>query len=270
MKTIDKGIFYIISTPIGNIKDISIRGIETLKSVDLILCEDTRTSSILLDKYEIKTKKKSLHMFNEKKETEKIITLLKDGLNIGLISDAGTPLISDPGQLLVHELKMNGVEIISIPGSSAILSALVSSGLIFNNFAFLGFIPKEKAKIKKQVERNLNINILIYYESPKRIKHTLINLKELYGNIKIVVARELTKKFEEVIFDKIENILLNIKEKGEFVVLIDVSEFKSNVVRQRVLNKIDLINKSKNTKKTIAMILEEDEIKKNEIYKLIE
>jgi len=192
----NQGKVYIVATPIGNLGDISLRAIEILKSVTVVFCEDTRTSGILMKKYNIKTKLSSLHKFNELAREENFRKLLSQGNDVAIISDAGTPLISDPGQFIISKIKAD-FEIISVPGATAIISALTSSGLVFDSFAFFGFIPKEKNKIKKIIKENLMIDLLIFYESPKRIRNTLEKIMELYGDIKITIAREITKTYEE-------------------------------------------------------------------------
>ncbi len=266
-----KGKIYIVSTPIGNLNDISFRAIEILKQVEYIYCEDTRTSKKLLDHFEIKTKVVSLHMFNEKSKFIEIKKHLDNKNDIALISDAGTPLISDPGQLLVNELKTQyDIEVISIPGASAILTALTSSGIIFDSFSFLGFVPREIGKLEKVIQKSKDMDVSIFYESPKRIIKTLDNLNKLFGDINVVIARELTKKFEEVINNKISQIKENIVEKGEFVLLIDNKQIRNSIDKKDVEEKVALLNNSKNNKKTIAYIIENETIKKNEIYKMLD
>ncbi len=270
LKKYMKGKVFIVSTPIGNLGDISYRAIETLKNVNYIYCEDTRTSKKLLDHYEIKTNLISLHMFNEKSRIKEIKKHLENEQNIAIISDAGTPLISDPGQIIINELKTKyNAEIISIPGANAILTSLTSSGLLFDNFAFLGFAPKEISKLKIIINKSKDIDTIIFYESPNRIKKTLENIEILFGDINVVIARELTKKFEEIINNKISLIKDSITEKGEFVLLIDNKQIRNIIDENDVKEKIELINNSKNTKKTISGIIENETIKKNEIYKLL-
>ncbi len=270
LKKYMRGKIFIVSTPIGNLKDISYRAIEVLKSADYIYCEDTRTSKKLLDHYEIKTNLISLHMFNEKSKIEEIKNRLDNEKNIAIISDAGTPLISDPGQIIINELKMNyDIEIISIPGANAILTALTSSGLLFESFAFLGFAPKEINKLKILFNKSKDIDVIIFYESPNRIRKTLDNIRILFDDINVVIARELTKKFEEIINNKISIINENLVEKGEFVLLIDNKQIRKIIDTNDIKEKIELINNSKNTKKTISSIIENETVKKNEIYKLL-
>jgi len=224
---------YIISTPIGNLKDISFRAVQTLKEVDLILCEDTRVTRKLLNHYQIKKQLISYHQYSKLRKTNYIIELLKQGKDLALVSDAGTPGISDPGNKLVRDIIVslgNEVKIIPIPGPSAVTAALSISGFGTDRFLFLGFPPKKK-KRKKFFEELINSKYLVaFYESPYRIIKTLeelrnsLNTKYNIQNTKIVVCRELTKKFETVYRGNIDKVIENIKKdkiKGEFVVIIN-------------------------------------------------
>lgn len=217
---------FIVSTPIGNLKDISYRAVDVLKSVDVILAEDTRRTKILLKEYEIENKKLiSFNDFNKEGRTKTAIKLLKEGKNIALCSDSGTPGISDPGFYIVREAVKNDIEISSIPGACAFVSALVCSGLPTDKFGFFGFLPKKE---KKLIELFVNIKntgnyTYIFYESPHRILKTLEIMKEIIPDKQVVIARELTKKFEEFVrgsakevFDKLHD----KKIKGEIVILI--------------------------------------------------
>jgi len=217
---------YIVSTPIGNLKDITYRAIEILKSVDFIICEDTRKASILLNHYEIKKDLLSFHKFSKDDQIEKIIKRLKSG-DGALVTDAGTPGISDPGQYLIKKALENDIEIVSIPGPSAAIAALSISGFDTDKFLFLGFLPRKKGRqtlideISKFISLDkLGTSPIIFYESPFRVKKTLIELKDKIGDREIVVARELTKKFETIYRGKISKIIGQIKEKGEFVVIV--------------------------------------------------
>ncbi|GLQ16897.1 16S rRNA (cytidine(1402)-2'-O)-methyltransferase [Maritalea porphyrae] len=189
---------YLVSTPIGNLKDISIRALETLAGSDLVLCEDTRTSAKLLNAYGIKTQKASLHEHNETAQAQNIVDEVIAGKAICLISDAGTPLISDPGFPLVRVAAEKDIPIIAIPGASAVLSALAVSGLPTDSFCFYGFLPpKQQARLSRLDELKDQTATLVFYESPKRTAATLSAVAEVFGATRqIVVARELTKRFE--------------------------------------------------------------------------
>jgi 16S rRNA (cytidine1402-2'-O)-methyltransferase len=215
---------YLIATPIGNLADFSFRALQTIELCDYLLCEDTRHSSILLNHYKIKKPLKSYHKFNEKKREEEIIHDLKEGKVIGLISDAGTPCIADPGARLVNVCLKAGLEVTPIPGASAIIVALSASGLETNRFQFLGFLPRKKGQHLKMLTEMLEYSgTSICYESPYRIKATLEVLASLDPEREVVIARELTKKFEE--FSRGTASLLNQAwekrtPKGEFVLLV--------------------------------------------------
>lgn len=217
---------YIVSTPIGNLKDITLRALEILKEVDLIACEDTRRTAILLSKYQIKRPLLSYFEHNEERRIPELIKKLEAGQKIALVSDAGTPLISDPGFKLVRECMKRQVKIEAIPGPSAILCALVASGLPTDKFLFLGYPPQKKNK-RRTLFASLNsigkVGVtFVIFESPYRIFETLMDLMEVFGDIEIVIARELTKVYEEIKKVKISEAtvkLQNKKVKGEITLL---------------------------------------------------
>lgn len=218
------GKLYIVSTPIGNLEDISSRAIETLQNSDLILCEDTRTSSVLLSHYQVKKPLESYHSHNENEKINSIIQKLKTGKNISLISDSGTPGISDPGSKLIKACIDEGITISPIPGPSALMTALVVSGFEIKSFYFEGFIPQKKGRQTKLKEICLRKEMTVFYESPFRIKKLINELVELSPNREIALCRELTKKFEEVIRGRVIDIkkkIESIKLKGEFTVVIN-------------------------------------------------
>ncbi len=222
---------YIVSTPIGNRKDITLRAIEVLKKVDIILAEDTMKTSNLLQTYpETSNLNKKIipyHKQNRVNKLPEVIAYLKNGKQIALVSNAGTPLVADPGYKLVKECLRLGIKVVSVPGPSAFLTALVSSGLPTNEFLFIGFLSKKNKQIKdkfKEIKNNtyLSGKTIIFYETPHRLVKTLSIVKQIYGDIEIVLGRELTKKFEEVVKREISYYLDKYKTeniKGEFVVL---------------------------------------------------
>jgi len=217
---------YIISTPIGNLKDITLRAIETLKALDLILAEDTRRTSILLNHYNIKHKQlTSFNDNNKEKTTPKIITELKNNKSIGLVSDSGTPGISDPGFYLIRESIKNNIKVIPIPGPTASITALTASGFPTDEFTFYGFIPKKEKAKKDFFNKIKNSNkTTIIYESPYRLVKTLKAMSEIMPNKKICIARELTKKFEELIRGTTKEVYHKLKEKnikGEITIIIN-------------------------------------------------
>ena len=215
---------FVVPTPIGNLGDITLRSIEVLKSADLILAEDTRTSSKLLKHYDIDTPVESFHMHNEHKKLEYIINKLKRDFEIALISDAGTPGISDPGFLLVRECINNEVEVECLPGPTAFVPALVSSGLPCDRFSFEGFLPVKKGRTKRLKELSAETKTMVFYESPHRILKTLNDLSNFFDvESQISVSRELTKLYEETfrgtIKGSVEHFEKN-KTKGEFIIVL--------------------------------------------------
>ncbi len=224
------GILYVVATPIGNLDDFTKRAIDTLKSVDVILCEDTRHSLILLNHYDIKNKLIAYHKFNEKEKVNSIIEMLKNGKNIAIITDAGLPCVSDPGYILVEQARLNNIEVIGVGGISASLTALSISGLKNDSFTFYGFFPRETRDKKRLIDdiKKSDVDTFIFYESPKRILKTLEYLKDNLGDIKICVCSDLTKLHEKSYFGNINSVyetLLNNEnvEKGEYTFVIEKS-----------------------------------------------
>jgi len=216
----------VVPTPIGNLEDITLRALRVLKDCDIILCEDTRRTKILLEKYNIKKQLISCHSYNQKKRVELLIELLKNNKNVVYVTDSGTPCISDPGWELVSKAIENNFCVECLPGPTAFVPALVCSGLPTDGFVFLGFLPRKKSKIKKLLTSVSSIKkTIIFYESPHRIKRTIELCKSIFKpETKLVIARELTKKFEEFIRGTIETVYNEILKreeiKGEIVVLL--------------------------------------------------
>lgn len=215
---------FVVPTPIGNLGDITLRSIEVLKSADLILAEDTRTSFKLLKHYDIDTPVESFHMHNEHKKLESVINKLRSDFEIALISDAGTPGISDPGFLLVRECINNEVEVECLPGPTAFVPALVSSGLPCDRFSFEGFLPVKKGRTKRLKELSAETKTMVFYESPHRILKTLNDLSNYFNDeSQISVSRELTKLYEETFRGTIKESVEHFetkKPKGEFVIVL--------------------------------------------------
>jgi 16S rRNA (cytidine1402-2'-O)-methyltransferase len=224
------GFLYIVATPIGNLSDMTFRAVDVLKNVDLILCEDTRNTKVLLDRFQIKTPTQSYHQHSQLEKTDYIAGLLKQGKNIALVSDAGTPGISDPGNKLIEQLVVifsDSLKVVPVPGPSADIAALSVSGFITDRFLFLGFPPTKNKRKKFFEEAVLSKYTVVFYESPFRIIKALEELASLDKNLEVMVARELTKKFETIYRGKIEKVLENVKNsivKGEFVVIINRNE----------------------------------------------
>lgn len=219
------GILYFVPTPVGNLEDMTFRAIKVLKEVDYILCEDTRTSGVLLKHYEISKPTRSYHLHNEHHVTEKIIQQLKDGATIALITDAGTPGISDPGYLLAKAGGEAGIEMICLPGATAFVPALVVSGLPNNEFLFAGFLPQKKGRQTKLSQLAAEKKTIVLYESPHKINTTLEQIKEIFGeDTQVSLSREISKKFEETKRGTINELIEFSKSKtlkGEIVLVIN-------------------------------------------------
>ena len=218
------GKLYLVSTPIGNLEDITLRALRILREVDLIACEDTRHSRKLLSHYKISNPLTSYHSYNKSKKTPHLLRLLKEGKRIALITDSGTPGISDPSFYLVKSCIEENIPLTAIPGPTSLISALVVSGLPTDKFVFLGFLPSKKGKKKKAIESiKENSKTVVFFESPHRIEETLKEMEEILGDRPIALARELTKRFEEVIRGKTPEVrkkIIKEKMKGEIVVIV--------------------------------------------------
>ena len=214
---------YLIPTPIGNLDDITVRSLNTLKTVDVILCEDTRDTGLLLSHYDIKKKLVSCHEYNEDKIIDNVVSMLKDGLNIGLVTDQGTPIISDPGYIVSRGVIGAGFNVISLPGATAFVPALTSSGIEPSPFLFYGFLNSKSSKQKTELKSLKDLKYtIIFYESVHRMKETLSNMLEVLGDRKIAVCRELSKIHEEIVRDNISNIIPLVDTmKGEFVIVVE-------------------------------------------------
>ena len=261
---------FLIPTPIGNLDDITIRSLETLKTVDLILCEDTRESGKLLNKYGIKKKLVACHEFNQDKIKSYVVDELRNGLNIGLITDQGTPIISDPGFNVVKEVINNNFNVISLPGATAFVPALINSGLSPSPFLFYGFLNSKSSKQKKELDFLKKYPYtMIFYEAPHRLKDTLINMLSVFGDRDICLQREISKIHEEIYRDKISNIIdICDNLKGEFVVVVsgcdDVVDFSDLSVIDHVnLYLKDGISLNEATK----IVAKERNVSKSIIYK---
>ena len=275
-----KGILYLIPTPIGNLKDITLRALEVLKSVDEVAAEDTRQSLKLLNHFEIKKPLFSYHQHNEQGKSDQIINKLNEGKNIGLVTDAGTPGISDPGSVIVRKCIENNIKFEVLPGATAITTALVYSGLDTTSFTFRGFIPRETKDRKKLIEEiKDNKETLIFYESPHRLIDTLDFLKSSLGNREIAVCRELTKLHEDIFRGRLEdayNWFVENRPRGEFVLVLSgkteselqaekEAEFSQITVEEHLMN---LINGGMDKKEAIKVVSKERGIPKKEVYKI--
>ncbi len=215
---------YIVPTPVGNLEDITLRALRVLKEADLILAEDTRTSGILLKHYNIHNHMQSYHKFNEHKTVEYLVERMKAGQTLALISDAGTPGISDPGFLLARECAKEGVEVQCLPGATAFVPALVASGLPCDKFVFEGFLPQKKGRQSRLKELAAEERSIVFYESPYRVVKTLMQFREIFGgNRDVAVCREISKVHEQIVRGSIDNAIEHfnaVEPKGEFVIIV--------------------------------------------------
>ena len=269
LKEYENGL-YLVSTPLGNLKDITLRAIEVLGKSDYILSEDTRVSKNLLDKYQIKSKLISNHKFNEKKNLLKIIEYLKSGKIISLISDAGTPSISDPGSILVNECIDNEIKIFPIPGPSAVAAAISISGFS-DKFLFCGFFPDKKKQLSDELKKLSEFeNSLVFFVSPKKINKIIPEIKKNFKGRKIFFCREITKIFEEFIRKDIDDLELFEKEpKGELTVVISEKKINKNVSKNLSESDKNIIKKMINklsTKEITDILSQITETSKKEIY----
>ena len=261
---------YLVSTPIGNLRDITLRALDILKKSDYILCEDTRVSKILLNKYEIKSKLISNHKFNEKRNLLKIIELLKSGSMISMISDAGTPGISDPGSILINECVKNDIRIIPLPGPSSVISAVSISGFS-EKFFFYGFIPDKKKELDEDFKKLSELDSsIVFFVSPNKIIKIIPTIKKFFLKRKILICREMTKHYEEFLRAEIENIEnLSFELKGELTIVI--SEKKIDKKSSQILDESDkriikqMINKL-SIKDIVNLIHQKNKISKKIIY----
>ena len=260
---------YLIPTPIGNLDDITVRSLNTLKTVDVILCEDTRDTSLLLSHYDIKKKLISCHEYNEDKIIDNVISMLKDGLNIGLVTDQGTPIISDPGYIVSKSVIDAGYNVVSLPGATAFVPALTMSGIEPSPFMFYGFL---NSKNSKQIEELKSLKdykyTIIFYEAVHRIKNTLENMLEVFGDRNIAVCRELSKIHEEVCRDKISNIIPLVDSmKGEFVIVVEGNKDIIDYSNLDILEHVKIyLDDGMSEKDAIKLVARERGVAKSIIY----
>ncbi len=262
---------YLIPTPIGNMEDITIRAINTLKKVDVIFCEDTRVTGELLKYYDIKKKLISSHEYNESRNKQKLLEYFQKGFNVGLVSDRGTPIISDPGYVLAKFAIENGYNVISLPGATALVPALTSSGICPMPFYYYGFLKSQDSARKKELEMLKNIEAtLIIYETPHRIKKVLIDLGNILGNRQISISREITKKFEEIYRGTIDELIKeNNSYKGELVIVIEGNKNIQKYNNLNIKEHIDFYLKDGiSVMDAIKIVAKERGMKKSEVYNL--
>ena len=263
---------YLVATPIGNLEEMTFRSINILKSVKLIACEDTRNTKILVNHYNIETPLISYHKYNEKAMCDKLIEVLENEGDIALVSDAGYPLISDPGSILVDEVIKKGFNVTTISGPCAFLNALVSSNMDLSTFTFIGFLDSKNSSKKKQlIALKDKKETLIFYESVHRIEETLTDILEILGDRKITLARELTKKFEEYTRGKVSEVISSLNEfsKGEFVIVVEGNKEEKVISEEEILNEVKyLMERGEKSKTAIEKVASSYGLKKNYVYDL--
>ena len=268
----EKGTLYLVATPIGNLEDITYRAVRILNEVDLILCEDTRQTLKLLNHLNINKKLDTYHRHNEDEKKSRIITILEDGKNIALVTDAGTPGISDPGEVLVKEAIENNINVVPIPGACALINALIVSGLSTGSFSFWGFLPLNKKNRDEKLELiKEERTTVIIYEAPHKLKETLKDLKDYLGDRDICIAKELTKVHESYVRGTISEVMNKIGEpKGEYIILIEGNDD----VKENDLNSLTLEEHYKfyeaqgyDKKEIVKMIAKDRKVPKDVIYK---
>ena len=259
---------YLIPTPIGNIDDITIRSLNILKFVDELLCEDTRTTGLLLKQYDIKKKLVSCHEYNEEKIVDYVLNKLKNGLNIGLVTDQGSPIISDPGFIISREVIKEGYNVISLPGATAFVPALSSSGISPSPFVFYGFLNSKKSKQIQELNSLKDIRYtIILYEAVHRIKDTLNNILEVLGDRKISIGREISKLYEEYTRGKVSELLpLVDKMKGEFVIILEGNTDTVDYSNLDVVDHVKLYLDEMDEMSAIKKVSKERGVAKSVIY----
>ncbi|GIW48436.1 MAG: ribosomal RNA small subunit methyltransferase I [Deltaproteobacteria bacterium] len=268
-----KGKLYIVATPIGNLEDITLRALKTLKEVDIIACEDTRVTRKLLSKYDIEKPLVSYHEYNEQQKARELISLLESGKNIALVSDSGTPGISDPGYRIVTLASQKGIEVIPVPGPCAAIAALSVSGLPTTRFAFFGFLPKSPKRRKEFLESIREYpETLVFYESPNRILETLKDIIEILGDRNVSISRELTKVFEESLKGKASSVLETLSQrqsiKGEITVVVEGKRYEETELGQEIERELkELREKGLSLKEAVKTVSKEPGISKNLVYK---
>ena len=260
---------YLIATPIGNMDDITYRALETLKKVEVIFSEDTRITNQLLKHFDIKKKLISNHQYNEEENKEKLLEYLKNGYDVGLVTDRGTPVISDPGYELAKYAIENGYNVVSIPGACACVSALIVSNLDIFPFTFYGFLNSKQSKRRKELEDLKNLSpAMIFYESPHRLVETLTDMLNILGNRKCSISREITKKFEEVYRGNLDEVIEEVRDaKGEFVIVIEGNKSVNTFDNLTIIEHVNLyIKEGIDKKEAIKKVAKERQLTKNEVY----
>lgn len=265
-----KATLYLVATPIGNMEDITYRAISVLKKVEVIFSEDTRITNQLLKYYNIKKRLIASHQYNEKDNINQLLSYLNSGVDVGLVTDRGTPIISDPGYFLAKAAIEANFNVVSIPGATALISALIVSGIEPQPFTFFGFLNSKQSKRKKELEKLKYIeSTLIFYEAPHRLTETLMDMMEILGNRRCSISREITKKFEEIYRGKISEIISQISVvKGEIVIIIEGNKNVNTFDNLTVIEHVNLyIKEGYDIKDAIKLVARERQINKNQVYR---
>ncbi len=261
---------YLIPTPIGNLEDITLRAINILKKVEVIFCEDTRVTALLLNHLDIKKKLISSHKFNESMNDDKLLEYLNNGVDVGLVTDRGTPIISDPGYELVKVAISNNFNVVALPGPTAFVPALIASGLSPQPFLFYGFLNSKESKMKKELEELKNEKAtIIFYEAPHRIQSTLSIIRDILGNRNACISREISKKFEEIYRGTIDELLLEtIEIKGEIVLIVAGNNEVNHYDHLTIIEHVNLyIKEGYSSKDAIKKVSNDRGLNKSEVYK---
>lgn len=267
----NKNSLYLIPTPIGNLDDITLRAINILKKVDVLFCEDTRITRMLLSKLEIKKKLISCNNINEEVVRNKVIEFLNDGQEVGLVTDRGTPIISDPGYKTVQAVIEHGYNVIGLPGPTALIPALITSGIEPSPFLFYGFLNSKTSKMEKELKSLKNLKYtLIFYESPHRIIDMLTTLKKVFGDRQISVNREISKLYEEIYRGSVSTVIeeLGTEIKGEFVIVVEgnkeIVDYTNTSIKDHVMSYVNL---GYNEKEAMKLVARDRKVSKSDIYK---
>jgi len=274
----DKGTLYLVATPVGNLEDITLRALRVLKEVDLIACEDTRRTFKLLQHYEINTPRESYHKFNEFSQIPRLVRMLHEGKKIALVSDSGTPLISDPGYELVSACRKEGIPVVPVPGPSAAVAALVGSGFPAESFFFAGFLPAKATQRKRRLTELAGIHAtLVFFEAPHRILSSLKDMADILGERKACIAREITKIHEEFLLGTIPELLRTLQTrariKGEFTIIVGPAEeivppnIRTDSIQQHLAEEMQRSGLAR--KEALKAVAKQRGITKREAYKLL-
>ena len=268
----NKPTLYIVPTPIGNLEDMTYRAVNVLKEVDVIFSEDTRVTLQLLNHFEIKKHLESMYKFNESKSSEKMLSYLEKGKNVALVSDRGTPILSDPGNVCTKKIIEKGYNVVSLPGATAAIPALTSSGLDADKFLFYGFLNSKASLRKKELELLKRFNYtIIFYEAPHRITDMLSDIYNVFGDRNVSISREISKKHEEIYRGKISQVINEIGDpKGEYVIIVEGNKEETDYNNISIKEHFDMyINDGYDEKEAIKLVAKDRKVLKNEIYKEI-